>query len=237
MTLITNLPSEKVWVRREYLRDFKDGHGEFVEGVWVSAKSIPGRAFYFETFLPEYGALYDKLPISAFVSRPETPTPDLDLKNLQFWNCMDYGVVSIHKQFIASMSFEVYTRDFGEIRGSYVCTLDNYHNDPDVVDYSTAETPEEHKSFNLIELDNGQYALYPNNRMRVYDLSLTPKEPKQPDFKVSTKVFQVENDFNLERYGDSDDHHYGSKESTSKDILLTESYVGEIDDKHLLCDY
>jgi hypothetical protein len=44
--LITNLPTTKVWVRKEYLRDLKDGHGEFVEGVWVSAKSIPGRAFY-----------------------------------------------------------------------------------------------------------------------------------------------------------------------------------------------
>jgi len=71
--LITNLPTTKVWVRKEYLRDLKDGHGEFVEGVWVSAKSIPGRAFYFETYLPEYAAMFDKLPISAFVSSPETP--------------------------------------------------------------------------------------------------------------------------------------------------------------------
>ena len=55
-TLICNLPSNKVWVRKEYLRDFKDGHGEFVEGNWVTAKSIPGRAFYFETYLPKYGA-------------------------------------------------------------------------------------------------------------------------------------------------------------------------------------
>ena len=47
--LIINLPSQKVWVRKEYLRDLKDGFGEFVEGVWVSCKSIPGRAFYFET--------------------------------------------------------------------------------------------------------------------------------------------------------------------------------------------
>ena len=48
--LIINLPSQKVWVRKEYLRDLKDGFGEFVEGVWVSCKSIPGRAFYFETY-------------------------------------------------------------------------------------------------------------------------------------------------------------------------------------------
>jgi hypothetical protein len=48
--------------------DHQSGHGEFVKGVWVSVKSIPGRAFYFETYLPEYAAMYDKLPISAFIS-------------------------------------------------------------------------------------------------------------------------------------------------------------------------
>ena len=62
--LICNLPAYEVWVRKEYLLDHKGGHGEFVKGVWVSAKSIPGRAFYFETYLPEYAAMFDKLPIS-----------------------------------------------------------------------------------------------------------------------------------------------------------------------------
>ena len=52
--LIANLPSTEVWVRKEYLTDHQFGHGEFVKGVWVSCKSIPGRAFYFETYLPEY---------------------------------------------------------------------------------------------------------------------------------------------------------------------------------------
>ena len=37
-TLITNLPSYEVWVRKEYLTDHKSGHGEFVKGVLVSAK-------------------------------------------------------------------------------------------------------------------------------------------------------------------------------------------------------
>ena len=101
--LVVNLPSQKVWVRKEYLRDHVDGHGEFVEGVWVSAKSIPGRAFYFETYLPEYAAMFDKLPISAFLSRPELPKEDLDLPNLQFWNCMDYGVRCIEKQFFINI--------------------------------------------------------------------------------------------------------------------------------------
>ena len=131
-TLITNLPSYEVWVRKEYLTDHKIGHGEFVKGVWVSAKSIPGRAFYFETYLPEYAAMFDKLPISAFLSSPEIPDPDMTLHNLQFWNCMDYGVVAVQKQFIGSMHYEVYTRDFGNQTGTYICTLDNYHQDVDL---------------------------------------------------------------------------------------------------------
>ena len=208
--LICNLPSVEVYVRKEYLRDHEDGHGEFVKGVWVSAKSIPGRAFYFESFLPEYGALYDKLPISAFVSKPVVPTPDMDLYNLQFWNCMDYGVVAITKQFIGSMDYEILTRDHGIMHGSYICTLDNYHADSNNIDYSTSEQPAEHKSFNLLELDNGQFCLYPNNRMRVYDNSLTPKEPKMPDFKVRTEYYQVENGYEY-RLGDTDEYFWDKK--------------------------
>jgi hypothetical protein len=209
--LICNLPAEDVWVRREYLRDHQDGHGEFVAGVWVSAKSIPGRAFYFETYLPEYGALFDKLPISAFLHKKKTPTPDLPLNNLQFWNCMDYGVVSIHKQFIGSMDFQILSRDHGTLTGSYVCTMDNYHSDINAIDYSTSETPAEHKSHNLLALDNGQFCLYPNNRMRVYDNSLTPQEPLQPDFKVSTVEYQVENG-NRTRLGDTDEYFWKTKD-------------------------
>jgi len=216
--LLVNLPAQKVWVRKEYLRDLQDGHGEFVEGVWVSAKSIPGRAFYFETYLPEYGAMYDKLPISAFVARPETPEPDLDLPNLQFWNCMDYGITNICKQFVGSMSWEIRTRHFGNMTGSYICTLDNYHADCDSIDYSTSEVPEEHKSFNLIELDNGQFALYPNNRCRIYDVSLTPQEPKTPDFKVSTEYYQVENGIKWGRLGDTDEYFWKTPEEIMSDI-------------------
>ena len=210
--LICNLPAIHVWVRKEFLRDHEDGHGEFVKGVWISCKSMPGRAFYFETYLPEYGAMFDKLPISAFTWADQTPKPDLSLPNLQFWNCMDYGVVAIHKQFISSMTFEVMTRNAGTFKGKYVATIDNYHSDVNTIDYSTAETPAEHKSHNLIELENGQFGLYPNNRMRIYDNSLTPDKPLMPDFKVSTVEYEVESEDYLARYGDSDDYFYKSKD-------------------------
>ena len=215
MSLVVNLPARKVYVRKEYLTDHQSGFGEFVEGVWVSAKSIPGRAFYFETYLPEYGAMYDKLPISAFLDRPETPKPDLNLPNLQFWNCMDYGVVAIQKQFIASMDFELRTRNFGSIHGEYLFTLDNFHSDIDSIDTNVSEVPDEHKSHNCVLLENGQFALYPNNRMRIYDLSITPETPKTPDFKVSTKYYQVENGTKWGRLGKTDEYFWET-ESESK---------------------
>ena len=71
MSFVCPLPPEKVLVRPEYLYDFDPEHDddELIEGVWVSVKSIRGQAFRFETYLPEFGALYDKLPISAFYWR------------------------------------------------------------------------------------------------------------------------------------------------------------------------
>ncbi len=113
------------------------------------------------------------------------------------------------------MDFEVLTRDFGIVKGTYICTLDNYHNQPDVIDYSTSETPEEHKSFNLLQLENGQYCLYPNNRMRIYDNSLTPEKPKIPDFKVSKVEYQVENGNNT-RLGDTDEYFWKTKKGLPK---------------------
>ena len=206
--LITNLPAQHVYVRKEYLRDLEDGHGEFVKGVWVCAKSIPGRALYFETYLPHYGAMFDKLPISAFVTEPKTPDPDLPLTDLQFWNAMDYGVVSVIKQFTASMVYEARLKSGGSMRGTYVCTLDNYHPAPDTIDYSTSETPSEHKSLNIIEMENGQFCAYPNNRLRIIDTSLSPKTLLVPDFKCSTHFFAVENEIEAKTYGDTDAYYY-----------------------------
>ena len=131
------------------------------------------------------------------------------------------GVVSVTKQFIGSMDYELYTRDFGIQKGTYICTLDNYHQDMDTIDCYTAENPAEHKSHNLIELDNGQYALYPNNRMRIFDNSLTPVDPKMPDFKVSTQYYQVENGF--ERLGMGREDEYFWKTAKEREIAEEDS--------------
>ena len=110
------------------------------------------------------------------------------------------------------MDCEIFTRDHGLMRGQYLFTLDNYHANIDVIDNNVSEVPQEHKSHNCIALNNGQYALYPNNRMRLYDLSITPEEPKFPDFKVSTIEYQVEAGIDWGRLGDTDEYFWQTRD-------------------------
>ena len=80
--------------------------------------------------------------------------------------------------------------------------------------------PDEHKSFNLIQLRNGQFALYPNNRCRIYDTSMTPENVKTPDFKVSTRIFEVENDVNWGRLGDCDDYFWTTPDERESELSV-----------------
>ena len=70
--LVHSLSPIPVFVKKEYLYDLQKGHGELTPGIWISVKSVMYKALYFETLLTEYGALFDKLPISAFVWNSKT---------------------------------------------------------------------------------------------------------------------------------------------------------------------
>ena len=65
--LNANIPATYAQIRKEYLYDLEKGHGELTPGLWISVRSIQAKALYFETLLTDYGALFDKLPLSAFV--------------------------------------------------------------------------------------------------------------------------------------------------------------------------
>ena len=223
-SLITNVPPVKVWVRKEYLRDLRDGHGEYVLGYWVSVKSLPGRCFYFETYLPTYGALYDKLPISAFLAwdsdHPDTPVlpdPDLPIEELQFWNCFSYDITTLEKNLTYTMEWQIRTKTQGTLSGDYLFTIDSYNGDRSTVDLSFAETPDEHKSFNIIQLSTGQIAAYPNNRCRLIDPSLCPEALTTPDFLVSTRYFNVEYpNAKWGRLGESEEYFWKTKTEENK---------------------
>lgn len=189
MSFVCPLPPVRVLVHTEYLYD-GEKRGDPVDGIWVAVKSISGEAFRFETYLPEYGAVFDKLPISAFCwKEPEDPLP-LDM--LQIWNAMSYHVEVIDKPFLSGLRAAFYGKDKKMHEGEYLFTLDNCHPDRRVMNFDFSETPDEHKSFNILQLDNGQFAAQPNNRTLFFEPSTNPPELKKPDFKVCTTTYNVE---------------------------------------------
>lgn len=187
--LVAPLPPENVYVRKEFLYDHQKGHGEFTPGIWISAKSTQYKALYFETLLTEYGALFDKLPISAFVWKTNHGEL-LPLDVLQLWDCFDYHLTVVEKPILSRCEF--FGKDKRMHPGEYVFTIDNAHPDKSVLDINFSEHDPEHKSFNIIMLDNGQFAAQPNNRIIWRDSSLTPDNLKTPDFKVCTQNYRVE---------------------------------------------
>ena len=190
--LVANIPPVHCYIRKEFLYDIKHGFGEYVPCIWVTIKSIRGQAFRIESYLPEYGALYDKLPLHAFVSRTDNLGEFLPIDHLQIWDCFSHNITVIKKSFLSNLSAKFFAKDKTWHKGNYMFTVDNASPDPNIIDTTYAEWPEDHKSFNFIELDNGQYAAQPNNRTIFFDAASNPKELKFPDFKVCTKIYRVE---------------------------------------------
>lgn len=204
---VANIPPVSCYVRKEYLRDLKDGHGEFTPAYWVTVKVLRRRAIYVEAFLPEYGALYDKLPISAFVQTPKTPKPDLGLGDLQLWDADSPQISVIEKTILKNWRCKFRTINGDWHGGHYLFTVDLVYSEPNEIDANLSRLPSEHKSYNFIKLDNGQFAAQPNNRVLWEDEASVYKNPKVPDFKVSTQEFSAE--AGRWRLGDEDSWSYG----------------------------
>jgi hypothetical protein len=109
----------------------------------------------------------------------------------------------IQKAFLRNLSCKFYAKNKELYQGNYLFTVDNAAPDMNIIDTTYSEWPEDHKSFNFIELDNGQYAAQPNNRCLFFDAASNPKEMLFPDFKVCTKKYVVETNPKW-RLGDSD---------------------------------
>lgn len=191
--LVANVPPVKCFVRKEFLYDHRSGHGELEPCYWVTVKAIKGQAFRIECMLTDYGALYDKLPISAYVWKPVDEHQLLSLDHLQIWDCLGYNMAVIEKSNLRGLKVKYYGKDRQFHFGRYLFTVDFAEPDSNTLDVTFTEGVQEHKSYNFIQLDNGQFACQPNNRCLWYDVSLVPAKLKTPDFKIPTQVYSVEN--------------------------------------------
>ncbi len=188
--IVASLPPLKCFVRREFLYNFTKGHGEYEPAIWVSIKALRGQVFRIESLLLAYGALYDKLPIHAYVWNTNSPA-SLPIDTLQLWDCMGYKFTVIEKIGLRNLGVKFMSKDKTWVYGKYLFTVD-FCADGQDVDTGFTEQAEEHKSFNFLRLDNGQFACQPNNRCLWYDQSLIPADTKHPDFQAAQTFWTVD---------------------------------------------
>lgn len=191
--IIANVPPIRCYVRKEFLYDFEKGHGEYEPCFWVSIKSLRGEAFRIESYLHNYGALYDKLPLHAYVWKTDiVPSELMPLDYLQIWDCMSYDIAVLEKKVISGLKCKFLNKEKKWVWGTYMFTVDSSFPDPNIINTGFSEDIEDHKSFNFIKCDNGQFAAQPNNRTIILEPSNNPSELKFPDFRVASRKWSVE---------------------------------------------
>jgi hypothetical protein len=198
--LIANIPPIEVLIDKRFLYDWQRddtgkvmGDGEWERGHWVTVKSVPNRALLFETYIDRFGAVYDKLPIHAFRWRPVEGTERVfPLDFLQLWDNLSYNISVIEKRVLRGCKTICTMKDRSEVEGEYLFTIDTTHSDPNEVDTGWSETPNEHKSFNICKLDNGQFCAQPNNRLRWFQPSRGTDLKAVPYFRYSTEIWRCE---------------------------------------------
>jgi len=119
--LNANIPPIYCQVRKEYLYDLKEHHGESEDCVVFGVASITGKALLFHIMLPN-GAVFYRLPISAFfkkhISRSEVP--DMSVDQLQLWNCFSY-YPSVHCfDWLSGISGKFLGKDKKFYKGQYL---------------------------------------------------------------------------------------------------------------------
>ena len=217
----------KVYVRNEYMYQFKKGHGEFTKAIITSIRCMPGQVVLFQVLL-ENGVMRDKLPSHALVLEPETPTPDLPFHYLQLWNCFSSNFNLFHINYLYDTRVSVFMKDKNWYDGNYYATINWAENDRDC-DLTLSQDPMEHKSHHIILLDNGQIALQPNNRIRWSEPSFVTKDfPSKPDYLVNETWFNSEG-FNKWKTEDNDNYMYDITNDNSTDNSVNNSVNNSTD--------
>jgi len=174
------------FIKREHLFDYQSGFNEYENCLVFAARSIPARALTFHVML-ENGAQRANVPINVLVHKKDNPALRLDL--LQLWDCFGSDINVITFDYLINKRCELILKDKSTAWGTYMMTFDWENN-------SYSDTPQDYKNGHLIKLDNGHYAIQPNNRILWRDSNFINEPLKAnnlPKYKVDKQVFVCEN--------------------------------------------
>jgi len=153
--------------------------------------SIPHRAPLFH-FIMEDEGLWFRMPIHAFCHK--TPAAQEELYNLVLWDSFSSYIGVTQFDFLINKRIKYIDRNKKWNEGTYMFTLDWAHEDKNIADLGFSEVPGQHKCGHVIKLDNGNFAIQPNNRCRAFEPSFVTKPGQNViERKLGTQMWSVEN--------------------------------------------
>jgi hypothetical protein len=200
--LNANIPAIECYVRGNFLRDQEDSHDKYFPCMIFGVSSIQGRSPLFH-FLMEDGGVWWRMPINAFCERPNVP--EVDIHDLVLWNSFSPQVAVTEFQAMRNMRMTYVARSGEFVNGKYLFTLDWHSPDDNVINAGFSTNPGQHKCGHVILRDDGNFAIQPNNRVRLFDPSFTTKTGTLIDRFINTRKWDVED---AAKWVTSDDNKY-----------------------------
>jgi hypothetical protein len=185
-----NIPTQRCFIRNEYLYNHESGEGDFTSCDVHSVTSMEGITPLFEAFL-ENGVNWTRRPINAFCWKRDAPKRYLE--DHVYWDCFSsYADVSIRNR-LSGLRAQLITPSGDKVEGEYLFTLDwGFENKGGMLNVSFSETFE-HKCAHMFKMDEGNYFAYPNNRIVWYDKAWTFNRLKEnPGYKIDQNIYSVE---------------------------------------------
>lgn len=208
-----NIPPIECFVRSNFLqnrKEFDPSIDRMLPCVVFGMTSIPNRVPLFH-FLMEDEGLWWKMPIHAFAHKEDAKQEEL--YNLVLWDSFSYYPSVTVFDILVLKPMRYLNRNKEWKTGKYLFTIDWAHEDRTIPNVDWSEVPGQHKCGHVIQLDDGNFAIQPNNRCRVFDPSFVTKPGQNViDRKLNTTPWTVE-DTSKWVLSDDDSYNYEVQEN------------------------
>ena len=156
----------------------------------LSSQVFQGVRSYLISCYPMVRAIGDCLSQRFSKNHLIEPVPDMQPNELELWNCFSYWPSVTCFDWLDGVKGKYLGLDKKFYHGKYLFTIDWAHPDVNILDVEHSEIPQEHKCAHILELDNGNYAAQPNNRL-LWHINSYTTDNSWPD-KVQTTYWDAE---------------------------------------------
>jgi hypothetical protein len=160
------IPPIECYVRGNFLRNQEDSFDKKFECYIFGMSSIPNKTPLFH-FMMSDGGLWWRMPLHAFCWKEDAQEQELD--ELVLWDSYSYYVSITQFPMLKNSPVQFVSRRKNKYKGRIIFTLDWGQEDRTIPYVGFSEHPSQHKCGHFIMMDNGNYAIQPNNRLLVFD--------------------------------------------------------------------